>query len=104
MRTWSRYWKALHPRGPGEGPVRDARAVRTQAAQRLPAGGNLARAGRGGVAGRVAFMENVFAPPGIGTLAVRTAFSLDIPMIWGTVLFRVTPVVSANRAVDVLYR
>ncbi len=52
----------------------------------------------------MAFTENAFAPPGIGTLAVRTAFSLDIPMIWGTVLFRVTPVVSANRAVDVLYR
>jgi peptide/nickel transport system permease protein len=49
-------------------------------------------------------MENVFAPPGIGTLAAQSVFSLDIPMIMGTVLFSATLVVSANLAVDVLYR
>jgi peptide/nickel transport system permease protein len=37
--------------------------------------------------GGVIFTENVFALPGIGTLAVQSVFNLDVPMIMGTVLF-----------------
>jgi peptide/nickel transport system permease protein len=54
--------------------------------------------------GGVIFTENVFALPGIGSLAVQSVFNLDIVMIMGTVLFGATLVVSANLAVDVLYR
>ncbi len=57
-----------------------------------------------GLLGGVVFTENVFALPGIGTLAVQSVFNLDIPMIMGTVLFAATLVVGANIAVDFVYR
>ena len=52
----------------------------------------------------VIFTENVFALPGIGTLAVQSVFNLDVPMIMGTVLFSAVLVVGANLVVDILYR
>ena len=57
-----------------------------------------------GLLAGVLFTENVFALPGIGTLAVQSVFSLDPPMIMGTVLFSALLVISANLVVDVLYR
>ncbi len=54
--------------------------------------------------GGVLFIENVFALPGIGTLAVQSVFNLDVPMIMGTVLFSAALVVGANLVVDLLYR
>ena len=54
--------------------------------------------------GGVIFTENVFALPGIGTLAVQSVFNLDVPMIMGTVLFSAVLVVGANLVVDILYR
>ncbi len=54
--------------------------------------------------GGVLFVENVFALPGIGTLAVQSVFNLDPPMIMGTVLFSSALVVGANWAVDLTYR
>jgi len=57
-----------------------------------------------GLLGGVLFVENVFALPGIGTLAVQSVFNLDVPVIMGTVLFSAVIVVSANLAVDILYR
>jgi peptide/nickel transport system permease protein len=56
-----------------------------------------------GMLGGVIFTENVFALPGIGTLAVQSVFNLDPPMIMGTVLFSATLVVAANWVVDLLY-
>lgn len=56
-----------------------------------------------GLLGGVLFTENVFALPGIGTLAVQSVFNLDVPMIMGTVLFSATLVVGANLVVDALY-
>lgn len=56
-----------------------------------------------GLLGGVLFTENVFALPGIGTLAVQSVFNLDPPMIMGTVLFSATIVVAANWIVDLLY-
>jgi len=53
--------------------------------------------------GGVMFVENVFALPGIGTLAVQSVFNLDVPVIMGTVLFSALLVVAANLAVDLLY-
>jgi len=54
--------------------------------------------------GGVVFVENVFALPGIGTLAVQSVFNLDVPMIMGVVLFSATMVVGSNLAVDLAYR
>jgi ABC-type dipeptide/oligopeptide/nickel transport system permease component len=54
--------------------------------------------------GGVLFIENVFALPGIGNLAVQSVFNLDVPMIMGTVLFSAVLVVGANLVVDILYR
>ncbi len=56
-----------------------------------------------GLLGGVLFIENVFALPGIGTLAVQSVFNLDPPVIMGTVLFSATMVVGANWLVDLLY-
>jgi ABC-type dipeptide/oligopeptide/nickel transport system permease component len=56
-----------------------------------------------GMLGGVIFTENVFALPGIGTLAVQSVFNLDPPMIMGTVMFSAVAVVGANWVVDLLY-
>ncbi len=56
-----------------------------------------------GMLGGVLFVENVFALPGIGTLAVQSVFNLDPPMIMGTVLCSAALVVAANWAVDLSY-
>jgi peptide/nickel transport system permease protein len=57
-----------------------------------------------GLLGGVLFTENVFALPGIGTLAVQSVFNIDVPMIMGTVIFSATIVVTANLVVDLLYQ
>lgn len=57
-----------------------------------------------GLLGGVIFTENVFALPGIGTLAVQSVWNLDVPMIMGTVMLSATMVVTANLVVDILYR
>jgi ABC-type dipeptide/oligopeptide/nickel transport system permease component len=57
-----------------------------------------------GLLGGVLFTEHVFALPGIGTLAVQSVFTLDVPVIMGTVMFSATMVVAANLVVDLLYR
>ena len=57
-----------------------------------------------GLLGGVLFVENVFALPGIGTLAVQSVFNLDVPVIMGTVMFSAVIVVGANLVVDVLYQ
>ena len=56
-----------------------------------------------GLLGGVIFTENVFALPGIGTLALQSVLNLDVPMIMGTVLFSAAIVVGANVVVDFLY-
>lgn len=53
--------------------------------------------------GGVVFTENVFALPGLGTLALQSVFTLDVPMIMGVVLFSATLVVFSNIIVDFLY-
>ena len=53
--------------------------------------------------GGVLFIENVFALPGIGSLAVQSVFNLDVPVIMGTVLLAGVLVIAANLAMDLLY-
>lgn len=54
--------------------------------------------------GGVVFVENVFALPGIGTLAVQSVFNLDVAIILGVVLFSGACVVGTNLLVDLLYQ
>lgn len=51
----------------------------------------------------VVLTETVFNWPGLGRLAVQAVFSLDIPVVAGTVLFSAALVLGANLAVDLLY-
>lgn len=53
--------------------------------------------------GGVMFTENVFALPGIGTLAVQSVFNLDVPIIMGTVMFSALAIVLLNLLVDFLH-
>jgi peptide/nickel transport system permease protein len=51
----------------------------------------------------VVLTETVFNWPGLGRLAVQSVFSLDIPVLAGTVLFSGVLVLGTNLAVDLLY-
>jgi peptide/nickel transport system permease protein len=51
----------------------------------------------------VVVIETVFAWPGIGKQAVDAIFTLDIPLVMGTVLFGALLIVTANVAVDISY-
>jgi peptide/nickel transport system permease protein len=51
----------------------------------------------------VVVIETVFAWPGIGKQAVDAIFTLDIPLVMGTVLFGAILIVTANLVVDISY-
>jgi len=51
----------------------------------------------------VVLTETVFNWPGLGRLAVQAVFSLDVPVLAGTVLFSAALVLACNLAVDLLY-
>jgi peptide/nickel transport system permease protein len=51
----------------------------------------------------VVLTETVFNWPGLGRLAVQAVFSLDVPVMAGTVLFSAALVLLANLVVDLLY-
>jgi peptide/nickel transport system permease protein len=51
----------------------------------------------------VVLTETVFNWPGLGRLAVQAVFSLDIPVVAGTMLFSASLVLGANLVVDLLY-
>src|ERR1019366_3865765 len=56
-----------------------------------------------GLLSGVVLTETVFNWPGIGRLATESIFSLDIPVIMGTVLFSALLIVVVNLLVDLLY-
>ena len=56
-----------------------------------------------GLLSGVVLTETVFNWPGIGRLAYEAIFSLDIPLIMGTVLFSAFLIVIANLIVDLMY-
>jgi ABC-type dipeptide/oligopeptide/nickel transport system permease component len=53
--------------------------------------------------GGAVLTESVFAWPGIGQQAVQAIYTLDIPMIMGTVLFSATAIIAINLLVDLSY-
>jgi peptide/nickel transport system permease protein len=52
--------------------------------------------------GGVLFVENIFAIPGLGTLAVEAVNNLDVPMIMGTVQLSAGLIVGSSLLVDLL--
>jgi peptide/nickel transport system permease protein len=56
-----------------------------------------------GLMSGVVLTETVFNWPGLGRLAVQAVFSLDIPLVAGTVLFSAALVLASNLLVDLLY-
>lgn len=56
-----------------------------------------------GMLGGAVFIENVFARPGLGRLAVNAIAARDYPQVQGIVLFTATFYVLLNLAVDLIY-
>ncbi len=57
----------------------------------------------GGLLGGAVIVENIFAWPGLGQLAVKAIGQRDYPVIQGTVLLAATTYVVVNMLVDTLY-
>ncbi|MGD9890290.1 MAG: nickel ABC transporter permease [Dehalococcoidia bacterium] len=57
----------------------------------------------GGLVGGTVVIEQVFAIPGMGRLAVSSVFAQDIPVIQGVVLLAAAAVLIANLLTDLLY-
>ena len=56
-----------------------------------------------GLLGGVVIIENVFALPGVGTLAVSAVAARDFPVIEGTTFFFAVILIAANLLVDISY-
>jgi peptide/nickel transport system permease protein len=48
-------------------------------------------------------VEQLFALPGLGGLAIRAVLDRDVPVIQGIVMFAATIVILVNLIVDMLY-
>lgn len=57
----------------------------------------------GALVGGTVVIEQVFAIPGIGRLALSSVFAQDIPVIQGVVLLAAVAVIAANLLTDVMY-
>jgi peptide/nickel transport system permease protein len=57
-----------------------------------------------GLLGGTVFIENVFAVPGLGQVAVNAGASHDLPMIEGVALYFAVIVIVVNLHVDLSYR
>ncbi len=57
----------------------------------------------GGLLGGAVILENVFAWPGLGTLAVSAVTNRDFPLIQGTTFFFAVILIGANLLVDLSY-
>jgi peptide/nickel transport system permease protein len=57
----------------------------------------------GGLLGGAVILENVFAWPGLGTLAVTAVTNRDFPLIQGTTFFFAVILIGANLLVDISY-
>ena len=56
-----------------------------------------------GLLGGVVIVENVFALPGVGSLAVSAVSARDFPVIQGTTFFFAVILILANLLVDISY-
>lgn len=94
------YIRAARARGLSEGQVLGKHALKNAL---IPAIAVLGMEFASLLAGLI-FTEKIFGWPGIGSLAIDSVLNQDVPMIMGTVLFSAFLVVTANIAVDLVYR
>ncbi|MGP9744797.1 ABC transporter permease [Brachybacterium sp. AOP29-B2-41] len=90
--------RTLRSRGIGELPIIARHVLRSAAAPGLTILGLQTI----GMLGGVVLIEQVFALPGIGDLAVEMTLRSDIPVVMGCVVFTVLVVVTVNYIADVL--
>ncbi len=57
----------------------------------------------GGLLGGAVILENVFAWPGLGTLAISAVTNRDFPVVQGTTFFFAVILIAANLLVDISY-
>ena len=90
------YVRTLRSRGIGEGEILFKHVLRSAA----PAGLTVIGLQFVGLLGGVVIIEQVFAVPGIGALAVDATTSGDIPIVMGVVVYTVIIVVIVNLLID----
>jgi peptide/nickel transport system permease protein len=56
-----------------------------------------------GLLGGAIISENIFSLPGLGSLAVTSVISADLPVITGLTLLTASLIIFANLVVDLLY-
>jgi len=90
--------RTLRSRGIGEVPIVFRHVLRSAAAPGL----TILSLQTIGMLGGVVLIEQVFALPGVGDLAVEMTLRSDIPVVMGCVVFTVLVVVVVNLIADVL--
>ncbi len=92
------YVRTLRSRGIGENEILFKHVLRSAA----PAGLTVLSLQLIGMLGGVVIIEQIFALPGIGPLAVTATNQSDLPVVMGVVMYTVVVVIIVNLLVDIL--
>ncbi|WP_427007875.1 ABC transporter permease [Pseudarthrobacter sp. H2] len=92
------YVRTLRSRGIGEGEILFRHVLRSAA----PAGLTVLSLQLIGMLGGVVIIEQIFALPGMGPLAVAATSQTDLPVVMGVVMYTVAVVITVNLIVDLL--
>lgn len=92
------YVRTLRSRGIGEGEILFRHVLRSAA----PAGLTVLSLQLIGMLGGVVIIEQIFALPGMGPLAVAATSQSDLPVVMGVVMYTVVVVILVNLIVDLL--
>jgi peptide/nickel transport system permease protein len=92
------YVRTLRSRGIGEGEILFRHVLRSAA----PAGLTVLSLQLIGMLGGVVIIEQIFALPGMGPLAVAATSQSDLPVVMGVVMYTVAVVITVNLIVDLL--
>ena len=92
------YVRTLRSRGIGEGEILFRHVLRSAA----PAGLTVLSLQLIGMLGGVVIIEQIFALPGMGPLAVAATSQSDLPVVMGVVMYTVAVVITVNLLVDLL--
>lgn len=92
------YVRTLRSRGLGEREILFRHVLRSAA----PTGLTVLSLQLIGMLGGVVIIEQIFALPGIGPLAVTATSQSDLPIVMGIVMYTVVVVIVVNLAVDIL--
>ena len=92
------YVRTLRSRGIGEREILFKHVLRSAA----PAGLTVLSLQLIGMLGGVVIIEQIFALPGMGPLAVTATGQTDLPVVMGVVMYTVVVVIVVNLLVDIL--